>query len=49
LGLAIAQALIVAQGGRMDAESRVGEGTTVRFFLPAGEDCRPTDRELTPS
>jgi len=49
LGLAIAQALIVAQGGRIAAVSRAGEGTTVRFFLPAGEDCQSTDRELTPS
>jgi len=49
LGLAIARALVVAQGGRIDAESRVGEGTTVRFFLPAGDDCRSTDRDLTPS
>jgi signal transduction histidine kinase len=49
LGLAISRALVVAQGGRIEAESRVGEGTTVRFFLPAGDDCRSTDRDLTPS
>ena len=47
LGLAIARALIVAQGGRIDAESRVGEGTTVRFSMPAEGDCRPTDQILT--
>jgi len=47
LGLAIARALVVAQGGRIDAESCVGKGTILRFFLPAGEDCRPTDQRLT--
>lgn len=35
LGLAIAQTLIVAHGGRIALESREGQGTTVRFSLPA--------------
>jgi heavy metal sensor kinase len=35
LGLAIVRALIEAQGGRVSAESQVGEGTTMRFWLPA--------------
>ncbi len=35
LGLAIAQTLIIAHGGRIALESREGQGTTVRFTLPA--------------
>jgi signal transduction histidine kinase len=34
LGLAIARAIVEAHGGRIWAESRDGEGTTVRFDLP---------------
>jgi len=34
LGLAIARALVSAQGGRICAESVEGEGTTLRFYLP---------------
>lgn len=35
LGLSIAQALVQAHGGRIVLESRQGQGTTVRFTLPA--------------
>lgn len=35
LGLAIAQTLIIAHGGRIALESREGQGTTIRFTLPA--------------
>lgn len=35
LGLAIVRALIEAQGGRVSAESQIGIGTTMRFWLPA--------------
>ncbi len=35
LGLAIAQALVEAHGGKITLTSRVGQGTTVRFTLPA--------------
>lgn len=35
LGLAIVRVLIEAQGGRVSAESQVGVGTTMRFWLPA--------------
>jgi signal transduction histidine kinase len=38
LGLAIVRALVAAQGGRIWAESQVGQGTTLRFTLPACED-----------
>jgi two-component system OmpR family sensor kinase/two-component system sensor histidine kinase BaeS len=37
LGLAIARSLIEAHGGTIHAESRRGEGTTMRFVLPASE------------
>lgn len=36
LGLAIVRALVAAQGGRVAAESRIGEGTTITFWLPTG-------------
>jgi signal transduction histidine kinase len=49
LGLAIARALIESQGGRITAGGRAGKGTTVRFTLPAKEDCHAIGRELTPS
>ncbi len=41
LGLAIAQALVTAQGGRIWVESVESEGATFRFTLPASEDCLP--------
>jgi signal transduction histidine kinase len=34
LGLAIVKHLIEAHGGAIEAESEVGRGTTIRFFLP---------------
>jgi two-component system cell cycle sensor histidine kinase PleC len=34
LGLAIAKSLVEAHGGRIRAESRVGEGTTVSCVFP---------------
>lgn len=34
LGLAIVRALVLAQGGRVAAKSRSGEGTTISFWLP---------------
>jgi len=34
LGLAIAKALILAQGGNISAESVEGSGTTICFWLP---------------
>jgi two-component system sensor histidine kinase ResE len=34
LGLAIARNLVLAHDGTIDAESRVGEGTTVTIALP---------------
>ena len=37
LGLAIAKELVQAQGGRIEAMSVVGEGTTIGFTLPRAE------------
>jgi len=34
LGLAIAQQLVILHGGRIVAESQLGQGTTIRFMLP---------------
>jgi signal transduction histidine kinase len=36
LGLAIVKQLVEAHGGRVWLESQAGQGTTVRFTLPAG-------------
>jgi signal transduction histidine kinase len=35
LGLAIVRALLLAQGGRVAAQSTAGQGTTITFWLPA--------------
>jgi signal transduction histidine kinase len=43
LGLAIVRALIVAQGGRISAESNTGQGTSIRFWLPRSDNCPQTD------
>jgi len=40
LGLAIARALITAQGGRIGVESIEGEGARITFWLPAWTDAR---------
>lgn len=37
LGLAIAKSLVEAHGGEITAESRPGDGTTIRFVLPAAD------------
>ena len=38
LGLSIVRHLVEAHGGRVEAESELGRGTTIRFTLPAPED-----------
>jgi two-component system OmpR family sensor kinase/two-component system sensor histidine kinase BaeS len=40
LGLTIARRLVEAHGGEIHAESRLGQGTTVFFTLPAGARLR---------
>ena len=42
LGLAIVRSLVTAQGGRVSAESDDGQGTTISFWLPVGENCHST-------
>ncbi|HEU0012445.1 MAG TPA: ATP-binding protein [Longimicrobium sp.] len=39
LGLAIVKHLVEAHGGRVEAESALGQGTTIRFGLPAPEEA----------
>ncbi len=39
LGLSIARALVQAHGGHITAHSIEGQGTTVTFALPAGQNC----------
>lgn len=41
LGLAIVKHLVEAHGGTIEADSRPGEGTTIRFRLPSGELAEP--------
>ena len=44
MGLAISRTIVEAHQGRLEVESRPGEGTTFRFTLPtAGEDDAGTD------
>jgi signal transduction histidine kinase len=43
LGLYISKCLVDAQGGRMWAESQVGEGTTIHVSLPRIDERRRTD------
>ena len=38
LGLAIARQLVLAHGGEIAAESRLGEGTTIRVRLPLSRE-----------
>jgi two-component system sensor histidine kinase BaeS len=41
LGLAIAKSLVEAHGGRIWAESQVGEGTMVTCYLPLSASLAP--------
>ena len=50
LGLAIAKGIVEAHGGRIDVESRVGEGTSFYFTLAAAhayEPPEPAERRLS--
>jgi len=42
LGLSISYRIIQNHGGRIEAESREGEGTTFRVFLPRHQDIQAT-------
>jgi signal transduction histidine kinase len=41
LGLAVVRQLVELHGGRVEAESQVGEGTTFRVWLPAAPEGQP--------
>lgn len=45
LGLTIAHAIVEAHGGRINATSQVGVGTTVRVVLPAAPEPVPDEEE----
>jgi signal transduction histidine kinase len=49
LGLAIARALIEAQGGSIAAASPPAGGTRVHFTLTSTQGCPESDRQATPS
>jgi signal transduction histidine kinase len=37
LGLAVSQEIVKEHGGRIDITSQVGQGTSVKIFLPTGD------------
>ncbi len=43
LGLAIARQIVAEHGGRIDAESTPGRGTSVRIHLPEAPPARPSE------
>ena len=45
IGLSVCAAIIKAHGGEIKAESRVGEGTTIRFWLETESTDESTDLE----
>ena len=44
LGLAIVKHLVEAHGGRVSAESELGDGTTIRCWFPEGSSPAITSR-----
>lgn len=46
IGLAITQRLVELQGGHIEVESELGNGTTFRFWLPIATPERPQDATL---
>ena len=49
LGLAIARNLVLAHGGKIEAESAEGHGTTIRFSLPIGPSTDAATASPPPS
>ncbi len=48
LGLAICHRLITAMKGRIEVETRIGEGTTFRVFLPRARSGRTQETPVAP-
>ncbi|MFZ1059521.1 MAG: GAF domain-containing protein [Candidatus Rokuibacteriota bacterium] len=48
LGLSIVYGVITRHGGRVDAESQAGEGTSFTIRLPLGRDIPEVPREVSP-
>jgi signal transduction histidine kinase len=46
IGLAITQRLVELQGGHIEVESELGNGTTFRFWLPISTPALPQDATL---
>jgi signal transduction histidine kinase len=46
LGLSIVRHLVEAHGGRVEAESELGRGTTIRFTFPAPDDADTGEQEM---
>ena len=45
LGLSIAKTIVEAQGGRIEAQSRLGEGTRMTIHLPLTDGARSADEQ----
>jgi signal transduction histidine kinase len=45
LGLSIARTIVQAHGGRIDAESHIGEGTQMSLYLPLADGPKQSGRK----
>jgi PAS domain S-box-containing protein len=46
LGLSVVHGIVLAHGGAVDAESTVGEGTTLHTYFPASGSAEASDQEV---
>ncbi len=44
LGLAIAQGIVATAGGRIEVESEIGKGSTLRVLIPPAPEAAPAER-----
>jgi two-component system cell cycle sensor histidine kinase/response regulator CckA len=49
LGLATTYGIVRQSGGQIEVQSTVGEGTTIRIYLPCAEEPRPTNDDASPN